>query len=136
MSNQKEIRLTKISFPIQNKKVHLDIIQYYEKKKYDSEGDDKQEGKKYKKKNKANNLIRYIRSYCFIFLLLNIFDYILLNHRLLYFRNLNYSYILLKIKGTGYREIFCKNTENFAMSYYPDEIYINGDIQETITLFS
>ena len=46
MSNQKEIRLTKISFSIPNKKVHLNIIQYYEKKKYDGEGDDKQEGKK------------------------------------------------------------------------------------------
>ena len=44
----------------------------------------------------------------------------------------NYSYVKIKVKGTGYRSVFYNNTEKFFASYYPEEIYINGKKQDII----
>ena len=44
----------------------------------------------------------------------------------------NSSSIKLKVKGIGYKYVFCPYNENFNISYYPNEIYINGNLQNTI----
>ena len=42
---------------------------------------------------------------------------------------LNSSIIKLKIRGTGFKNIFCGNTSYFRQDYYPNEVYIDGTIQ-------
>ena len=45
---------------------------------------------------------------------------------------MNYSNITLKIKGIGTKSVFTHYTQNFLKSYYPDEVYINGNKQSKV----
>ena len=44
----------------------------------------------------------------------------------------NYSYIALKIKGTGNKSVFTQYREYFKIEHFPDVIKINGEEQYTI----
>ena len=92
------------------------------------------ENQKIKRKLITRNRIR-VKNYYFGFLLLILIDLItqiMLNYHS-YFDNMNDSFIKLKIKGTGYRYIICPNIGEFRLSNYPQEIYINGDKQDSIS---
>jgi len=43
-----------------------------------------------------------------------------------------FSNITLKINGIGEKSIFCFNSTLFNKKYYPNEVYINGEKQNTI----
>ena len=48
------------------------------------------------------------------------------------FTEKNFSKITLKINGIGYKNIFTSNIKEFNDTYYPDDIYINGNKQNII----
>ena len=77
-----------------------------------------------------NNYISYINITKLI-IIMNLLIQIL-SFKKLYLIKFNFSKITLKIKGTGYKDVFCKTTFNFGKDYYPNLIYINGDFQNII----
>ena len=72
--------------------------------------------------------------YTVIMKLIIIFELILvLSTKKLFFFKLKYSKISLKIKGTGNNNIFGNNPINyFGISFFPAQVKINGQIQETL----
>ena len=93
------------------------------------------ENTKYSKhKRRYRNIIdkrNYYLSLIFL-ILLNIFGQAL--HHSQFLRQINYySYIILKIKGIGYRKVLNGNQGDFPSSSYPDEVYINGNKQDIIS---
>ena len=65
-------------------------------------------------------------------LILNLFEQILLNNNNIHFIEYKFSKISLKIKGIGYKKIFSSEKYQFLNYLYPNEIYINGEIQNII----
>ena len=125
MPKKQEIETKKNSFSIQQKRAQLELICHLQNKNVKSQ----------KQKNiKKNIIIRNMnisKHYFFILILIDIIAQIFLTNKL-FFGKENYSFITLKINGTGYRQLFCNNTEKFMTAYYPDEIYINAEMQESI----
>ena len=93
----------------------------------------KENTKYIKHKRRYRNIIdkrNYNLSLIFL-ILLNIFGQAL--HHSQFLRQINYySYITLKIKGIGNRNVFNNKQNEFPNSSYPDEIYINGNKQDII----
>ena len=79
------------------------------------------------------NIIKY-RNHIIIFKFLLLIDLFIqiLPACIFDMMNLNLSKITLNIKGIGYKSIFFHNTTFFAINYYPDEVYINGDKQSEV----
>ena len=70
-------------------------------------------------------IIKYI-------ILLNLFINIILNNKISLIKFKSYN-IILKIKGTGTKNIFTSETNNFKREYYPKEVHINGYKQNDVT---
>ena len=87
--------------------------------------------------NKKNNILRNINHYIQnkiiikIIILMKIFQVLPYNKNI-YFK-FHFSNITLKIKGTGIKKIFSSDTEHFKNNYYPDIVYVNGNMCDTIT---
>ena len=50
----------------------------------------------------------------------------------IHFIDFYFSNITLKLNGTGERKIFCSNTSKFNINYYPNLIYINNILQNSV----
>ena len=81
--------------------------------------------------NKNKNKVKFIRKIIFFLILFNSFILMLSDIEDIF--NSNYSYITLKVEGTGRKFIFssfefCRITyyEDFQV-FYPDEVYLNGE---------
>ena len=68
-----------------------------------------------------------------LFILINLF-YQILSIKKTNFLEINFSNITLKIKGIGQHQIMGDLRENYAFlkAYYPNYIYINGEIQNIV----
>jgi surface protein len=90
----------------------------------------KRESKENKRHNKIIRNITNIRNYYLIFLLIGKITQIL-DKNYLDFINLNDSFITLTIKGIGYKSVF-SNVGEFESPNHPNEVYINGDKQDSV----
>ena len=93
--------------------------------------------KEFEKKKKSIKLIKKFRknnSCCLVFIFLLIICLIvkIIPQNKINSEQFNSSSIKLKVKGIGYKYVFCPYNENFNISYYPNEIYINGNLRNTI----
>ena len=77
-----------------------------------------------------NHLRRFIEILKYI-ILLNLFNNIFMNNKISLIEYTSYN-ITLKIKGIGNKQIFC-SWYQFQNKYYPNEVYINGYNQSTVT---
>jgi surface protein len=75
------------------------------------------------------NINNYFFSFLFLILVVEINQKLFNNH--FCFINFNNSFITLTIKGIGYKSVFSNNNE-FETSYHPNEVYINGDKQDSV----
>ena len=87
-----------------------------------------------KVKNKMKNKIRKTRTIKTIILMVTITILFIQGLPITSFYSLEYGFsnITLKISGIGEKNIFCSKTNYFNTSYYPNEIYINGEKQDNI----
>ena len=119
MSKREEDKIIKIYYPNKQKKERLELIQYHQNQKFKNI-----RNIEIQRKNILIRKINHFKYYYFILILINAINQILLYNKS-YFQYMHSSYITLKIKGTGYRQVFCENTTIFKTDYYPNEIYIN-----------
>ena len=93
--------------------------------------------KEFEKKKKRIKLIKKFRksnSCCLVFIFLLIICLIvrIIPQNKINSEQFNSSSIKLKVKGIGYKYIFCPDNETFKINYYPNEIYINGNLRNII----
>ena len=81
------------------------------------------------KKNINFNNYNYKSIFIFIIELLFIIPILTFNNPLNI--KINDSKIILKIKGSGYKNVICPHS-NFNSKYYPDTIYINGEEKNVV----
>ena len=86
----------------------------------------KSENKHFKNKIQLINRIYIFEMLIFI----NLFIVILPIQKFLFLES-KISNITLKMRGIGYKKIF-RNTTYFKEAYYPKEVYINGEKQNTL----
>ena len=86
------------------------------------------ERKKFLKRN-INHLRNFIKITKYI-ILLNLFNNIFVNNKVSLIEY-NFYNITLKIKGIGTKKIFSSN-DLYKSEYYPDEVYINGNKQNSV----
>ena len=80
-----------------------------------------------------NKLFKAINSILIIKLIILLNFIQILSNNKLNLIECNFSKITLKVKGIGTKIIFGNDaTKKFPTDYFPSEIYINGDIQETV----
>ena len=84
-------------------------------------------------KIKRNVNIIFENKYMKLFILINLF-YQILSIKKTNFLEINFSNITLKLKGIGQHQIMGDLRENYAFlkAYYPNYIYINGEIQNIV----
>ena len=78
----------------------------------------------------TNHLRRFIEILKYI-ILLNLFNNIFMNNKISLIEYTSYN-ITLKIKGIGNKKVFSSDSL-FRNKYYPNEVYINGYNQSTVT---
>ena len=127
MPKREESKLGKISYPNKQKKEEqLNSAQYHQNLKFKNIKNIKSQKKKIITRN-----INYFKYDYFILILINAINLIFLTDKS-YFQYMHSSYITLKVKGTGYRQVFCQKLSDFDTVYYPNEIYINDEKQDSI----
>ena len=124
IKNKNKEKISKIKLdnnPIKFKKLKIKIDKRLSKKF----------GSRKIRKNKIYSKKYNIIKNCILF---NLFKYINLFFIILNednFDNFKYSNITLKVKGPGYNDIFSSHVD-FKVHLYPDIIYINEELQETV----
>jgi len=123
MSKTIEGKLREISFLITSKNTQLNI----NKNQKNNNNKKEHRGDKIQNKKIIKSLI-HIRKYYLILILIYLINQVILNNHN-FFMYLNDSFITLTIKGTGYRQMLYEKKNE---SYYPNEVYINGDKQDSV----
>ena len=82
----------------------------------------------HKKKKAIKRSIKNKNNIIFFLIIINLFSSNNQYRKL----EINFSYITLKIKGKGNKKIFCDKFSLFQSKYYPNKIYINGELQNIV----